>query len=421
MKVQLAPPEVFKQSGVEYATTLLSIRANLHKRPNGRTVIELGSDRPINDPFVDMLLELNWSSGRLVREYTFLLDLPEIAAKKQVAVVHATTSSPTGRMKHSFPAATRPGSSIDNEVRSRALASLRSPEATRSPPENSTERREVYETKRGDTLRKIAEETKPEGVSLEQMLVGLLHANPDAFDRKNMNNLKAGRTLTVPEKSALEAISTEQARKTVAAQSADWHAYRGQLAASATLSRPNEDTGTQDSSGRISARVEDDSAPIAGAKDVVTISTARSADGKSGKAAARASADDLVAKERALQEARERTESLERNIADLNELIELKSQKLAALQGASANGSATTDTSTIPASTTGPVADPVQAPSNPAEPKPAAKSNREPVVPPPPMPEPPSFVEELLANPLVLAAIALVVLLAGYLLYKRTQ
>jgi pilus assembly protein FimV len=416
MKVQIAPPEVFKQAGVEYATTLLNIRANLHKRQNGRTVIELGSDRPINDPFVDMLLELNWSSGRLVREYTFLLDLPEMIAKKQASVVPATLSSPAGRVKRTLPAAMQPGSLIDDEVRNRALASLRSIESAPSSSGSSTERREVYETRRGDTLRKIAGETKPEGVSLEQMLVGLLRANPDAFDRNNMNNLKAGKTLKVPDKSALEAIPPEQARKTIAAQSADWNAYRGQLAASAALSRPNGEAGTQDSAGRISAKVEEDFVPVSGSKDVVTISTAKAAGGTR-RAAEQASEDDLVAKDRALQEARDRTESLERNIADLNELIELKSQKLAELQGASTNGSVTTDVSATPATT----ASSVETPPNPAEPKPVAKSNREPVAPPPPMPEAPSFVEELLANPLVLAAIALVVLLAGYLLYKRKQ
>jgi pilus assembly protein FimV len=319
--------------------------------------------------------------------------------------------------------ATRPGSSIDDEVRNRALASLHSVESAPSPSGSSTERREVYETRRGDTLRKIAGETKPEGVSLEQMLVGLLRANPDAFDRNNMNNLKAGKTLKVPDKSALEAIPPEQARKTIAAQSADWNAYRGQLAASAALSRPNGEAGTQDSAGRISAKVEEDFVPVSGSKDVVTISTAKAAGGTRG-AAEQASEDDLVAKDRALQEARDRTESLERNIADLNELIELKSQKLAELQGASTNGSATTDTSVTPAtpaSATDLVAGSVETPPNPAEPKPAAKSNREPVAPPPPTPEAPSFVDDLLENPLVLAAIALIVLLAGYLLYKRKQ
>lgn len=77
MKARLAPQESFKQAGLDYATTLLAISFNLEKRPNGKAVIKLSSSRPINDPFVGMLLELNWSAGRLVREYSFLLDPPE--------------------------------------------------------------------------------------------------------------------------------------------------------------------------------------------------------------------------------------------------------------------------------------------------------------------------------------------------------
>ena len=68
MKAQLAPPDAFKQAGLDYATTLLSIRFKLDKRADGQPVLRLTSDRPINDPFVDMLLELNWPAGRLVRE-----------------------------------------------------------------------------------------------------------------------------------------------------------------------------------------------------------------------------------------------------------------------------------------------------------------------------------------------------------------
>lgn len=65
MKARLATEESFKQAGLDYAPTLLSIKFNLEKRPDGKAVIKLSSDRPINDPFVDMLMELNWSSGRL--------------------------------------------------------------------------------------------------------------------------------------------------------------------------------------------------------------------------------------------------------------------------------------------------------------------------------------------------------------------
>ena len=87
MKARLASQEAFKQAGLDYASSLLDIRFNLEKRPNGQAVIKLSSGRPINEPFLDVLLQLDWSSGRLVREYTFLLDPPEYAAKSSTTAM----------------------------------------------------------------------------------------------------------------------------------------------------------------------------------------------------------------------------------------------------------------------------------------------------------------------------------------------
>ena len=65
MRAQLASAEAFRQAGLDFPTTLLGIKFAIDKRPNGASVIKLTSDRPINDPFVDMLLEINWPAGRL--------------------------------------------------------------------------------------------------------------------------------------------------------------------------------------------------------------------------------------------------------------------------------------------------------------------------------------------------------------------
>ena len=85
MKAQLASPEAFRQAGVDYTATLSGITLSIDKRPNGQPIIRLSSAKPINDPFVDLLLELNWPTGRLLREYTFLLDPPEFRRKPQLA------------------------------------------------------------------------------------------------------------------------------------------------------------------------------------------------------------------------------------------------------------------------------------------------------------------------------------------------
>jgi pilus assembly protein FimV len=71
MKAQLAAADAFKQAGVEYSPALHGVSFSLVRRTSGQPVIRLSSDRPVNEPFMDLLLELNWSGGRLIREYTF--------------------------------------------------------------------------------------------------------------------------------------------------------------------------------------------------------------------------------------------------------------------------------------------------------------------------------------------------------------
>ncbi len=102
MRAQLASPDAFKQAGIDLAPALAGIRFTVDKRQNGQSVIRLSSDRPINDPFVDMLLELNWATGRLVREYTFLLDPPDMTAKASASSVVQPAARPLA------PASPRP-------------------------------------------------------------------------------------------------------------------------------------------------------------------------------------------------------------------------------------------------------------------------------------------------------------------------
>ncbi len=194
MKAQLASPDAFRQAGVEYAPTLSGITLSIDRRPNGQPIIRLSSTKPINDPFVDLLLELNWPTGRLLREYTFLLDPPEFSAKA-TAAAGPSISRPVATARQ--PVEARPPT--DRPMRAPK------PRASEQPP-MSSDGGGTHEVKRGETLSSIATELRPEGVSLDQMLLGLFRANPDAFDRGNINRLKAGKILSVPDKAALEAI-----------------------------------------------------------------------------------------------------------------------------------------------------------------------------------------------------------------------
>ncbi|WP_441293457.1 type IV pilus assembly protein FimV, partial [Massilia psychrophila] len=90
---KLAPPDAFKLANIEFNPALLSLRFAVEQR-NGRQYIKISSSQPVNEPFVDMLLELSWNSGRLVREYTFLLDPPELRATQPAQVAAAGQPAP---------------------------------------------------------------------------------------------------------------------------------------------------------------------------------------------------------------------------------------------------------------------------------------------------------------------------------------
>ena len=100
---RLAPAETFRRQGVEFSAALASVRMTMDKRPSGQPYIKITSDRALSEPFIDMLVELSWGSGRLVREYTFLLDPPADLTQK---VVTAPVALPEAKAEK--PVATEP-------------------------------------------------------------------------------------------------------------------------------------------------------------------------------------------------------------------------------------------------------------------------------------------------------------------------
>jgi pilus assembly protein FimV len=153
---------------------------------------------------------------------------------------------------------------------------------------------------------------KPEGVSLEQMLVGLLRNNPDAFMNNNMNLLKAGATLRVPEKEQLTVLSKSEAAKEMRVQTTDWNRYRRRLS-----DRPAKASEKDVSERKRDTRVKvEDKAASGKAKDVLRLSK-----GQGGKKATiedrvQALEEELIARERALNEANQRIKQLEKAVKE---------------------------------------------------------------------------------------------------------
>lgn len=418
MTAKVASGDAFKQAGLDYVSALSSIRFAIDKRPNGQPVVRMSSDRPISEPFVDMLVELNWSSGRLVREYTFLLDPPEaqpLAAAPEPVVppVAAPAPAPT---RVAPPPAARPAPAMAAPSPAPAPAPAPAPVAEAKVPAAEATA-EVYRVKRGDTLSKIAQNTMPEGVSLEQMLVGLLASNRDAFIDGNMNRLKAGRILQVPAREQVAAVSQAEAVKEVRAQAADWNAYRRKLASLAADAPVQEPEARQEAAGKVTAKVEEPAAPVEAPKDQVKVSKAQDAV-KAPAVTAGVSEEDRVAAERAARESKERVAALEKNVADLKKLSEMKNGDLAKLpqqaegdKPAAAPGAKPVEPAVAPA---GPAA---EAPK--PVPKPAPKPKPPVVV---PEEEDEGFLAGLFGNPVVLGGLgAILAAIGGMVVYRRRK
>lgn len=409
MTARMASPDAFREAGVEYTSVVSDVRINLEKNSAGQPVLKLTTVHPVTEPFLHFLVELNWTSGRMVREYTFLLDPPELLQVDKPASV-VTPAKPAAEP---LPAATQP------------VAATKPAAPAPKPAEPAAGE---YQVKPGDTLGKIARETRPDSVSLDQMLVALFNSNRDAFSGNNMNRLRAGKILRVPGVEEASQVDSAAARKIVIGQAGEFNAYRSRLAgAIAGTARP-ESTLQQQVSGAIKPKVEDKVVePVA--KDKLEVSRTEPAkDAKSG--ATISLEEDLVARDKALREASERIVQLEKNIENLKKLVEVKSQAGAALsqQSQPASPVATdkpTDAPKADAPTVQPApASPASEPPAKAEaPKPAetaapAPVAKKPVTPPPPPPEP-SFIDE---NPeIVYGGGGLVALLLAYLGYSYAR
>lgn len=402
--VRLASPDAFQQANIDYAAILSSIKFKVETRPDGQPYIKVTSTEPVNDPFVSMLVELNWSSGRLLREYTFLLDPSEIEAAKPTApaVRVAPVAPEKPRAAEQKPVAPAPAEA--------AVAVPAAAGATYGP------------VKRGDTLSKIARGAVPEGVNLDQMLVALYRANRDAFVG-NMNRLKTGPILRIPEPTELATVDAQEAHREVRVQAANWNAYRQKLAG-AVGAAPAAEAPKQTVAGKITTTVEE-KAPAAkeSGKEVLKLSKGEAPAGKDVKslqAKVRAMEEEKIAREKALKEANERVALLEKNIQEMRRLLELKSPGMAQAQKQAEAKPGVTSPASAPTAPAPKAAAPAAKPpeGKPGQPKQPAK----PKAATPPPPPAPSVMDMLMDNLLYVgAAIAVLILGAAGLVFARKK
>ena len=427
LRATLASPDAYRASGLEYHPALNGVRMSLQKRPDGRSYLRVTSDRPVNDPFLDLVLEANWASGRTVRDYTLLLDPPSqrpAAAAPSVAAAPVVTAPVVPAAPVRPQAITRPAAAPVAPAAPRPPAQAAAPAVRTAPSDKS------LTVQRGQTASKIAGDYKPANVSLDQMLLALLRANPNAFVNGNINRLRAGAVLTVPDQNEIAAVPAGTAKQQLTAQSKDFNDYRNKLAGVA----PGVQVAGADrsASGQVQTQVEDKK-PAAAASDKLTLSK---------NATVQGGTEDKIAQDARAKDASTRIAELSKNINELNR-IGAASGGAASPAGAAASAAAAGAGVTVtvapppdaPASAA-PAATAASAPAAPAAAVPAAEASAPAAAPAPvaaapaPMPAPapaapveePSFLDSLLDNKPMLGLLgALAVALAGLGIYARSR
>jgi pilus assembly protein FimV len=319
LRARIADPAVYRDNNVQYPAAMSRARIVVEQTANGAPYLRVTTSQAVNDAFLDLLVELNWATGRVVRDYTFLLDPPSGTETQAV--------EPTAPIRAQAGAAAAARAQVGSTAAAAAAPATRR-SAAAAPAEGAPAAGPTYTVKRGDTLSKIAQQTKPENVSLEQMLVALFRSNENAFDDRNMNRLRSGQIVNVPQADQIAAVPQSEATQVVRVQAADWRAYRDRVAGAAPATATDATAARQSASGRITTAVEDKASAAQPGKDQLRVSR----EAGKGAAAGTALAEDLAAKDKALGEANSRVAELEKTVRDLQRAVELKNQTMSSLQ-----------------------------------------------------------------------------------------
>lgn len=248
LQAELASPLVFARVGLQPPMGVVAqLQFTSALDAAGNPVIRVTSQEPVNEPLLTFLVSVDWGQGRLVREYAALVDAPRtVSAPMQPAIEETVVSAPNTIERPVEPEAApppvqtppegEPETVAENDRNAVPATPQPEPEpapaqvAVATPPPSPVpglgEMDGDYSVRRGDTLSQIASRMRGEGVSLDQAMIALLRANPDAFIGGNINRLKAGAVLDIPAGEELASVDSGQARRLVASQMQQWRDAR---------------------------------------------------------------------------------------------------------------------------------------------------------------------------------------------------
>lgn len=314
----LASPEEFNKAGVDRQYFLGDLKFTPVLKPNGKSVIRVTSSKPIREPYLNFLVEVLWPNGRLLREYTLLLDpplynpQPVVAAAPQLPV--AAPVAPA--VRPAAPAAPRPATVSS------------APAAPVAPSAPSALDADQYKTTSNDTLWEIARRVP--GGSVHQTMLAIQDLNPDAFIGGNINRLKSGQVLRLPDEQQIRSRAQAEAIAQVTEQNVAWREGRSMAASARQL-----DATKRSVAGEAPAKA----ATGDSLKLVAADSGKATAGSEKGTADTKALADKLAVTQESLDSSRRENDELKDRMGDLQSqldklqrLIQLKDDQMAKLQ-----------------------------------------------------------------------------------------
>lgn len=427
LKVGVAPPDAFRAARLQYSSALTGINIKLERAADGRPFLRVTSSSPINEPFIDLLIRAQWSSGQLTRDYTLLLDPPNFQPAPSTAQIPVQTPV-------QIPSVPAPTSSVAAAPSMPPAPALRPPVTSLAKSKTGSKKVAAegqYVVKRGDTLSKIAAQTGIEAVSLDQMLTALYRANQSAFIDGNINLLKAGAVLQIPSAEQVQGIPHQEARRFVLTQGENFNAYRRRLAEMGGQTRPQTAQAQRETTGKVQAQVQEPATAGAQEQSKLKLSKAEvAAQGAASKAQQIAEQKQAALDEQRIKQLENNVEALKALSKQAQNVAQTRPPATTSALAAAASKPAATATLPVTSPVPAVASKPAAAPSAPAAAAslahaasaaaPAASaapaSTPAPAVKPPsPKPAPPrpakpapveqqSFFDSLMSNPLLLPA-----------------
>ncbi|MDH4275777.1 MAG: hypothetical protein OEW08_12135, partial [Gammaproteobacteria bacterium] len=360
INVVVAPRDVFDRMGIERSPIVDQLQFKVVEKPDGRIVVSVNTPSELQEPFLNFLIEVNWPTGRMLREFTVLLDPPKLTEDHQAQTPQAPETQtpkeiaaalpPPIPMPKAEPAIPPPPPVVEETKPEEAPVAA----APVSPPPRPTvatsEELEYGPVKAGQYLWSVADQMRPKNIHVSQMMVALLRDNPQAFIGNNINRLKAGQVLRIKDTAQLESVGVDEAIAEVEKQYQEWLTFRkGRLARhQATQLADNKSAATDDADAPKKTTSEGKRKAAKGTRlELVTPKAKPSAEqAESERAAAREAAKSLDKMRADLNQAasnldrmrndnqnkKTQVSALEKQISDMQLLIALKDQELHLLQ-----------------------------------------------------------------------------------------